>query len=264
MATATVIASLSLDLAPVAGNFVRWKLEQDHGISATTESAVQLQVDPDDAITGDDQEVRFAIVEESHSCTADTGTDKITLAAHGYSVRDVVQFGGTAVPSPLVAGTSYYVRDVATNDFKVAADVDGAAINLTTTGTSVTVRRMPASVAVTAPYGFPGVATIVRAPGSTLDFTLCRALMVTLMAQDAANDALAYLRVTAGDPADSYAYANLPLVLDHTGGDDPEWPSALIQCPAGLTFDPAYPLRLEVREGDSNVNARVLIQVLGK
>jgi hypothetical protein len=49
---------------------------------------------------------------------------------------DRVKFSGTAVPSPLVAGTWYYVRDRNPSQFKLAATAGGAVIDLTTDGTA--------------------------------------------------------------------------------------------------------------------------------
>lgn len=66
--------------------------------------------------------------------SVDTGTDTFTSATHGYSDADAVVFstgsGSAALPTGLVAGTVYYVRDSATNTFKVAATSGGAAIDL--------------------------------------------------------------------------------------------------------------------------------------
>ena len=70
--------------------------------------------------------------------TADSSTDEITLASHAYANGDALIFGGTAVPAGLTAGTLYYVRDKATDVFKVAATSGGAAIDLTSNGTAVT------------------------------------------------------------------------------------------------------------------------------
>ncbi len=71
------------------------------------------------------------------SCTADASTDKITKSTHGLANGTAITFDGTAVPTGLTAGAVYYVRDTATNDFKVALTSGGAAIDLTSTGTAV-------------------------------------------------------------------------------------------------------------------------------
>lgn len=80
------------------------------------------------------------------SVTADAGTDKITLNGHGLANGQGVTFGGTSVPGGLTAGVTYYVRDSATNDFKVAISPGASAINLTSAGTAVTVTAVNAHV----------------------------------------------------------------------------------------------------------------------
>lgn len=72
--------------------------------------------------------------------TANTGTG--TFAIKGpwktFSVGDAVRFSssGGVLPSPLAAGTDYYVQSIASPGvYALAATVGGAAIALTTTGT---------------------------------------------------------------------------------------------------------------------------------
>lgn len=69
--------------------------------------------------------------------TASTVTSRITWATHGLLENDPVIFGGTAVPTPLVAGTAYYVASPDTNTFRVSVTPGGAPITLTSAGTSV-------------------------------------------------------------------------------------------------------------------------------
>lgn len=58
-------------------------------------------------------------------------TDLIYSASHGYSdTNKIVFFNGTP-PTGLTEGTVYFVRDAATDTFKVAATSGGAAIDLT-------------------------------------------------------------------------------------------------------------------------------------
>ncbi len=70
--------------------------------------------------------------------TVDTGTDVITAPYHNFVNGDIVKFAGSALPSPLVAGTEYEVGDV-TNvglvnaTFKVYRD--RAVVNIPTAGT---------------------------------------------------------------------------------------------------------------------------------
>jgi hypothetical protein len=67
---------------------------------------------------------------------ADAATDVVTVPGHGYVNTDTIVFYGGTVPSPLVEGTVYYVRDATTDTFKVAATSGGAAIDLIGAGAS--------------------------------------------------------------------------------------------------------------------------------
>ncbi len=69
-------------------------------------------------------------------------TDTFTLDGHGFSDGEEVilraEEGGT-LPSPLVAGATYYVVWLSDSTFKVASSKGGAAVNLTTDGELVVV-----------------------------------------------------------------------------------------------------------------------------
>lgn len=82
------------------------------------------------------------------SVTADSGTDMFTATAHGLSTGWTVRVGGTTPPSPLVAGTDYFVIGATANTFQLALTSGGAAINLTTNGTAVTVTSQTTVIAV--------------------------------------------------------------------------------------------------------------------
>lgn len=61
-------------------------------------------------------------------------TDLFT-AAHSRSAGDKVRLGTTGtLPDPLAVDTDYFVRDISGNDFKLAATVGGAAVDITDTG----------------------------------------------------------------------------------------------------------------------------------
>lgn len=68
--------------------------------------------------------------------SVDTGTETITSTAHGYANGDAIRFQSTggAVPGGLVAGTTYYVINAATNTYQVSATSGGSAENLTSIG----------------------------------------------------------------------------------------------------------------------------------
>jgi hypothetical protein len=66
--------------------------------------------------------------------TSAAATDAFTANAHGYSNGDQVVLSGLTGSGGVVAGTYYYVRDVTTNTFKLAATSGGAAIDITSDG----------------------------------------------------------------------------------------------------------------------------------
>jgi hypothetical protein len=64
-----------------------------------------------------------------------TGTDTITSAAHGFVDGEMVFcYSSGTMPGGLTAWMPYYVRDAATDTFKLAATSGGTAINITSTG----------------------------------------------------------------------------------------------------------------------------------
>lgn len=87
---------------------------------------------------------------------AAAATDVVTVPGHGYVNTDTIVFYGGTVPSPLVEGTIYFVRDATTDTFKVAATSGGAAIDLIGTGAGDCV----VSLIVENSYGGPGTHTI--------------------------------------------------------------------------------------------------------
>lgn len=72
----------------------------------------------------------------------DAAGDVFTLDGHGFADDDVVTFrvedGGT-LPSPLVAGTSYYAIGLTDSTFQVASTAGGAALNIGSGGLRVLV-----------------------------------------------------------------------------------------------------------------------------
>lgn len=77
------------------------------------------------------------------STTVNTTTDRIDVGtAHGLENGDPFILGGTA-PGGLTTGSVYYVRNKGTTDFEVSAQAFGPRIDLTTTGSGVTVFANP-------------------------------------------------------------------------------------------------------------------------
>jgi hypothetical protein len=81
--------------------------------------------------------------------TAVGSTDVITADAHGFVDTNTVVVwdlgAGSVVPTGLVEGTIYFVRDTAGDTFKLAATSGGAAIDLTTDGAGL-IQRITAEV----------------------------------------------------------------------------------------------------------------------
>jgi hypothetical protein len=72
----------------------------------------------------------------SGTFTADASNDHIIDNGHGLDNGTQITFTTTGtLPAPLSTEKTYYVRDSATNNFKVALHVDGVAVNITDTGT---------------------------------------------------------------------------------------------------------------------------------
>ena len=73
------------------------------------------------------------------SATGVAATDLITATGHAFANGNQIGFQSIAGGAGLTAGTTYFVRDVAGNDFKVAATSGGAAIDFTTDITAATI-----------------------------------------------------------------------------------------------------------------------------
>ena len=77
----------------------------------------------------------LGVMADSVAFTANASTDVITATAHGLSDGDPIRLTTTGtLPAGLAASTDYYVRDKATNTFKLAASSGGTAIDITDTG----------------------------------------------------------------------------------------------------------------------------------
>lgn len=65
----------------------------------------------------------------------DTTAETLTVVCHGLENGEVVQIGGSVVPSGLTAATDYVIRDRTRDTFKLAATLGGSAVNITSAGT---------------------------------------------------------------------------------------------------------------------------------
>lgn len=129
--------AVSRDLA-LPGDWRGWKLYADYG-----DGYVYLGVSGDIAATmGTADTILGSVSDPTVFDTAQTfttvfGTDVLTFASevppNGSSVR--VSNSGGALPAPLAANTTYFIRDKSGVTAKLAATSGGAAINLTDNGT---------------------------------------------------------------------------------------------------------------------------------
>jgi hypothetical protein len=75
-------------------------------------------------------------------------TDVITSPAHGFVDTDPVYVLGDSLPTGIAEGTEYFVRDVTTDTFKLAATSGGAAIDLTTVGSGTVVKALKKTIGI--------------------------------------------------------------------------------------------------------------------
>lgn len=162
-----------------------------------------------------------------------TGTDQITITAHGFFTGLKVQFSGSATfPAPLTTGVDYYVIRVDANTIKLAVNfadaVAGTAINITGAGNNsytftpqaysplLSVKHTDINFTTSAftkpDHGYPnGLAVVFKATGTypteivsgTTYYVTNRTTDTFQLATSLAN-ALAGTSVSLTDPADEW------------------------------------------------------------
>ena len=75
------------------------------------------------------------------AATIDNTTDTFTATAHGFTSNQTVRISYNSTPGGLDYATTYYVRNETANTFQVSLTSGGAAINITSNGSSVFVYR---------------------------------------------------------------------------------------------------------------------------
>mgnify|MGYP003651131820 CR=1 FL=1 len=101
----------------------------------------------------------------------DTGTDTFTSNSHGMADGTAVKFhAATTLPGGLSASRIYYVRDTATNTFKVATVASGTAVDITSSGSgTITVYKADEPVVETlAVWQGPASSKMFAAAGGAL------------------------------------------------------------------------------------------------
>lgn len=156
-----------------------------------------------------------------------TGTDTITVTAHGFASGEKVRFTSTGtLPAPLSANTDYWISSATANTFKLATILNGTAIDLTSTGAGthrvfkyhnlVAGNIVTLEITNSDPF-INGTYSVVSAPNG-YQFTINTSAAVT----------------TAGTSGD--AWLNYTTTLVMSGGDDPK--AKLIALAAKLDTDP--------------------------
>ena len=117
------------------------RFHQDH-YRAKTASGGSTTVVPSSDFDEDDGVPPW----RAQSVVANAGTDVIGLVAHELIADQRVTFGGSALPGGITAGLWYYVIPASVNTFQISLTAGGSVLEITSTGTAVTMTSEP-------PYG---------------------------------------------------------------------------------------------------------------
>jgi len=88
-----------------------------------------------DASSGGNLLAKVPLAGPFKNATAAAATDVVTSASHGFADGQRVRveaMAGLSLPGGLAANTTYWIRDVTTHTFKLAASSGGGAIDLST------------------------------------------------------------------------------------------------------------------------------------
>lgn len=92
-------------------------------------------------ITGFKFRMRGYEIDTRRAVVADPALDTFTLNGHGYTNGQTVRVNAATIPAGLVNDKAYYVIAAAANTFQLSETLAGAAVNFTTAGLTVTVRK---------------------------------------------------------------------------------------------------------------------------
>ncbi len=132
----------------------------------------------------------------------DVSTNTITLASNGFNNGQPIQFSSTVtLPAGLLANTTYYVINVATNTFQVSTTFNGSAVDITTQGTGT---HSVVGFTVNNEY------TVANATANTIDITIHDNAVIGGL--DNAYIYTSYLTVTDGSTTNRYFFVGVPEV----------------------------------------------------
>jgi hypothetical protein len=129
LGNSTFVGNLSADPRVASGDYFGQRTEADPYVTLSN-------------IEGFNEVREFVSMPDNNTVigafTVVAATDVFTLVAHGLTDGDRIRVSSaTTLPAGLAAATDYWVRDAATDTFKVSATNGGAAVNVTDTGTGV-------------------------------------------------------------------------------------------------------------------------------
>lgn len=236
----------------------------------TTSGAHALKVGDEIVISNSGGALPAGLTAGSVYVQSVVSTTKITVALTPGGDRIDLTDAGTGAHSWIPIRTYYVLTTPATNTLTVSEVPGGTVLDITSTGTGThSFQGYPAKGA-TLSYAYPttgpNVPVIVKQKrsGSWDDFTTVRNVHVALIPTDPALAASGQAMLKMGDPTDAFAHLSVPLKFTH----DPDaasnpacfWEGSL---PVGLLWNTDYPLKVKIKEGVSNVNLSVLINLLG-
>jgi microcystin-dependent protein len=194
----------------------------------------------------------FAALVKSATVTVDASTDKIIWSGHGLRDYWPVKFSnsGGSLPGGIASGVTYWIRDAATNDFKISETPDGPAIDISSAGSGT-------HTAVFAPWGDGDGSTTFNLPalmGRTLVGYGAATLSETLGAIDTGADTILVAANT------NKWITGMPVVFTTTGS-----------APGGLVANGTYyvirinstTIRLAASLANAQVGAAINITSLG-
>lgn len=76
-----------------------------------------------------------------YAATVDSSTDYFTVTSHGFADNQMIRVHALTIPTGLINNAAYYVRNSTANTFQVSLTSGGAAINITSNGTTVFAMR---------------------------------------------------------------------------------------------------------------------------
>lgn len=137
-ASSTAVVSEQTRITAGGSKSIRVDVAVGKVVSSTAVSA-KLQDKSGFNLWNDVKSVTITASTDVAISSIDAGTDELTSAGHGFTDGQAVAVTATDLPSGLFDSKVYYVRDAATNTFKLSESSDGPAVDIVDAGSSVSV-----------------------------------------------------------------------------------------------------------------------------